>query len=267
MTENEWLASDDPAAMLAQFVPSSGRSSGTGNRLNSFPISDRKLRLWCCGCCLMRGTPAYTVDEYEKDGPPDREDEDAHDDRTWAKGWTEKGTGKPSIAERAALLRCVVGNPYRPVTLPKCKRCEGDGKAQGADRPFEWTPEVGYPGPCPVCKGLKSDSPWLTRHEGAVPKMARSIYEDRSFEDMSILADLLEMAGCEDTVPCPRCDGGRKNAGVRKENFNGPLLWPKDLCCVCHGTGRVPNPLLQHCRSGGPHCRGCWVLDLLLGMG
>lgn len=25
--------------------------------------------------------------------------------------------------------------------------------AHGADRPFEWTPEVGYPGPCPVCKG------------------------------------------------------------------------------------------------------------------
>lgn len=35
----------------------------------------------------------------------------------------------------------------------KCQRCEGDGKAHGADRPFEWTPEKGYPGPCPVCNG------------------------------------------------------------------------------------------------------------------
>ena len=35
----------------------------------------------------------------------------------------------------------------------KCHRCEGDGKAHGADRPFDWTPEVGYPGPCPVCDG------------------------------------------------------------------------------------------------------------------
>jgi hypothetical protein len=27
-----------------------------------------------------------------------------------------------------------------------------------------------------------------------------------------------------------------------------------------------PNTyLLQHCRAAGPHVRGCWVLDLLLG--
>lgn len=34
-----------------------------------------------------------------------------------------------------------------------CPKCDGDGKAHGADRPFEWSPECGYPGPCPVCNG------------------------------------------------------------------------------------------------------------------
>lgn len=34
-----------------------------------------------------------------------------------------------------------------------CPRCEGDGKAHGADRPFESSGSGDYPGPCPVCKG------------------------------------------------------------------------------------------------------------------
>ena len=25
------------------------------------------------------------------------------------------------------------------------------------------------------------------------------------------------------------------------------------------------NDILDHCRSGGPHVRGCWVVDLVLG--
>ena len=34
-----------------------------------------------------------------------------------------------------------------------CERCDGDGKAHGSDRPFEWHGPCAYPGPCPVCKG------------------------------------------------------------------------------------------------------------------
>ena len=34
-----------------------------------------------------------------------------------------------------------------------CERCEGDGQAHGADRPFDWSGPGTYPGPCPVCQG------------------------------------------------------------------------------------------------------------------
>ncbi len=34
-----------------------------------------------------------------------------------------------------------------------CPRCDGDGKAHGSDRPFEYNGPGTYPGPCPVCKG------------------------------------------------------------------------------------------------------------------
>jgi hypothetical protein len=38
----------------------------------------------------------------------------------------------------------------RPQT---CTRCDGDGKAHGSDRPFEWRGPGSYAGECPVCHG------------------------------------------------------------------------------------------------------------------
>jgi len=32
-------------------------------------------------------------------------------------------------------------------------------------------------------------------------------------------------------------------------------------------AGCADEQILSHCRSGGPHVRGCWVLDLILGKG
>jgi hypothetical protein len=53
--------------------------------------------------------------------------------------------------------------------------------------------------------------------------LARGIYDDRAFDRLPILADALQDAGCEDA------------------------------------------DILEHCRDDGPHVRGCWVVDLLLG--
>jgi hypothetical protein len=60
-------------------------------------------------------------------------------------------------------------------------------------------------------------------HSPAALAIARTAYEERCFEDLPLLADALEEAGCT-------------------------------------------NPdILSHCRRLGPHVRGCWVLDLILG--
>ena len=40
-----------------------------------------------------------------------------------------------------------------PKAATKCDRCDGDGKAHGSDRPFEYSGPDSYPGKCPVCKG------------------------------------------------------------------------------------------------------------------
>jgi hypothetical protein len=74
-------------------------------------------------------------------------------------------------------------------------------------------------GPLPF-RAIPVDSSWLT---AAVTVFADSIYQERAFDRLPILADALEEAGCT-------------NADI-----------------------------LAHCRGPGPHVRGCWVVDLLLG--
>jgi hypothetical protein len=84
----------------------------------------------------------------------------------------------------AGLIRDIFGNPFRPITV---------------------------------------DPSWLTWHDGTIRKLAQGIYDDPAFDHLSILADALEEAGCD-------------NADI-----------------------------LAHCRQPGPHVRGCWIVDLLLG--
>jgi hypothetical protein len=84
-------------------------------------------------------------------------------------------------AAQAALLRCIFGNPFRPVAV---------------------------------------DPAWLTP---TVVQLAQGIYDDRAFDRLPILADALQDAGCDN------------------------------------------DDVLNHCRDDGPHARGCWVVDLVLG--
>lgn len=44
----------------------------------------------------------------------------------------------------------------KPKASVKCERCDGDGKAHGSDRPFEYSGPNSYPGKCPVCNGSGS---------------------------------------------------------------------------------------------------------------
>jgi hypothetical protein len=93
-------------------------------------------------------------------------------------------TFRAELAALSDLLRDIVGNPFRP------------------------PPAI--------------DDGWLRWQGGMVGRMVSVIYEERRFDELPILADALEDAGCD-------------NADI-----------------------------LSHCRSGGEHARGCWLLDLLL---
>ena len=53
------------------------------------------------------------------------------------------------------------------------------------------------------------DASWLQWNEGAVAKLARSIYTERAFERMPILADALPEAGCRDEAILDHCRAAR----------------------------------------------------------
>jgi hypothetical protein len=63
------------------------------------------------------------------------------------------------LAELSGVFRDIFGNPFHPVAV---------------------------------------DPAWSTWNCGTVVKLAQSIYDDRAFEQLPILADALEEAGCQD---------------------------------------------------------------------
>lgn len=205
MTEEQWLTSEDPQRMLTYVVRSAEPyESRVGPRL----ASDRKLRLWVeASRGWSKGYYEMTVDPY----------------CNWTEfavevarnGNTYFGSNSPTYNPQglAALLREVVGNPFRPVThqANRLKRHIGgayfpDGKAR-----TEWE-KAESPGLNPA---------WLT---ATVLAIAQAAYDERDWGRLHVLADALEEAGCD------------------------------------HAD------LLSHLRGLGPHVRGCWALDLVLGL-
>lgn len=267
MEETQWLATEDPQAMLMHLhgcVSPSGQTAGGS-------YWQRKLRLFACACCRAvwhlltdeRSRRAVEVAERYADGEAtDGErslaigmllntEESASEEAlngldsfllpAWcvnredtlpgnAAHYLERATrlGLPPAAQ-AALLRDVVGNPWRPVVIP-CTR-----------------------------ESWKGD--WLTP---TVLALARAAYEERG-------------------GACGQC------AGKGRSWSSGPGLPLAEYFCIsCGGTGRGGSghlhadrlavladaledsgadseELLSHLRSPGPHVRGCFALDLLLG--
>jgi hypothetical protein len=70
---------------------------------------------------------------------------------------------------QAALLRDIIGDPFRPSSL---------------------------------------NPDWLTWHDGLLVAMAQRIYDSRDFSDMPVLADALEESGCSDQDILGHCRSG-----------------------------------------------------------
>jgi hypothetical protein len=87
----------------------------------------------------------------------------------WLAGGPEAGQHamRDLMARQARLVRCIFGNPFRPL------------------------PEI--------------DAAWLTCNGGAVRKLAASIHAERRFGDLPVLADALEEAGCADEMILRHC--------------------------------------------------------------
>jgi ribosomal protein L37E len=246
MDEAQWFSSTDPAAMLA-WLAGEPKQAGDGPR-----ISDRRLRLFACACCRQvwhlltdpRSRRAVEVAERYADGDATEAERVAAADTanfdappTCFTCYVDPVDGLDHIARlpaanpalQAALLRDLVGNPWRPLSGGRHVRdervCETCGHRY--DR---------HPGKCTVCGSdyirkwrVRDTWGWLTP---AAVSVAQAAYQERDLPSgrldparLAVLADALEEAGCED------------------------------------------EQVLGHLRGLGPHVRGCWSLDVILGKG
>lgn len=74
------------------------------------------------------------------------------------------------------------------------------------------------------------DQSWIAWNDGTIAKLAQGIYDDRE-------------------LPSGHLDAGRLAI----------------LADALEEAGCTDQDILLHCRGPGPHVRGCWVIDLLLG--
>jgi len=269
MTEHEWRTSRDAAAML-------------GFRLDAAcpvpPPSARKLRLVACACCrqawgrLVDPGSRQAVEVAERYADGLATDEERNQAVTRERRWLwSVARGEPGGVEfaaisclndgdnllmaplvvsqtlaplvppaaQAALLRCVFGNPFR--RLQVWRNAEGHPDGPGAGPLYDHRTN------------------WLAWNGGAVRRLAEAAY------------------GGEEQ--CRHCD----RVGVRTPHEDGEEC----SCAKCGGSGTVTSPfdasrlpvladaleeagctdqtILDHLRGPGPHGRGCWVIDLLLG--
>lgn len=242
MTESEWLSCADPQAMLKHIGDD---------------CSPRKLRLFACACARQvwhlltdeRSRDCVLVAERYADGLAGEDELLAAYDAAWSvnervanadpwsivhgavwsathtaynayedpdsttygpawraakqaaygtadgRGWRTAKSDDWTAAKRAQadLLRDIIGNPFRPATLAIARRTS----AVLALAPARLT--------------------------STVFTLAETIYHERDWLALPVLADALEEAG------------------------------------------RTEAEVIQHLRSPGPHVRGCWALDLVMG--
>jgi hypothetical protein len=226
MTEADWLKErHNPQAMVWSF---------RGTRTTRTKVGKRKLRLFACGCCRLiwkllpdeRFREAVEVAERFAEGKAVPEELAAAFDQADLLGTVTFLPDKPGArSHTAAALANGAAVPssfdaaFRmtifPLALAGHRVAKRNGKALTCDllrcvfgNPF---------------RQLTLDVAWRRWNDGTIPKMAQSIYNDRAFEQLPVLADALEDAGCNN------------------------------------------SDMINHCRSPGPHVRGCWVVDLILG--
>lgn len=197
------------------------------------PLTPRQWRLFACACvrrveAATRGHSGAAIELAERfaDGQAT-----AHQlasaryggrflsgNAAWAVCWDPIKAGR-SMAERAASWAAGLLDEVRPLFDMHGLKWGNLTERDSTNESLLFTDIASrYIAPPPI------DPLWLAWNDGTVRHLAGAIYDDRDWEQMPILADALEDAGCGD------------------------------------------ERILGHCRGGGPHVRGCWVLDRVLGL-
>jgi hypothetical protein len=236
MTEAEWLAHERPREMLAwlQSPPAVGMGPG-GLVPTAGPASERKLRLFACACCRdawgllteERSRLAVTATERFADGLASDEERDA--------AWM---ASRHAIDDARLDARDAARMPWLAAQVRDY--------AQRVD-------DV------------------LHRHETAAggraaPHMAGSAI--KQFQAVA-LRDIVGNPFCRRPSLGHQAEAAAVAlAAYRERHLPGGHLDAVRLAVLADALeegGCDDGPLLAHLRGPGPHWRGCWAVDLVLG--
>jgi hypothetical protein len=205
MTEQEWLSCEYLSSMW-------GELNLRHNRLVTGNNGKRKLRLFAAACCRRiwdlfpedRCRRAVEVCERSAEGRAATGELVA---ARQALAGAERGKKLPPKAALAAVAReAWLGAQEAAVWAALAAR----DALQGRDGPREEDYQCallreifGNP-----FRPVKLAGAWLRWQGGTVARLARTIYKERRFADLPILADALEEAGCASAELLGHCRGG-----------------------------------------------------------
>lgn len=195
LTESGWFADVDPQRLLL---------------LLRDRISERKLRLFAIACCrrnwhlfpeaLSRRAIEAAECHYGEGGT--REEMVMAYFAAWRRERVARGR------QGRAWVAIVIANPNATVediveaTLRARKTRPASVAAEERQAQAALLRDI-LGNPCRPASAVRSA--WLTWNDSTIPKLARSIYRERAFDRLPILADALEEAGCEDAEVLAHC--------------------------------------------------------------
>src|SRR5262245_45739145 len=196
MTEQEWLRSLEPVRMLTYLRFSRGVSRTKAGRL--------RLRLFGCACCLRvrplfpdeRGWPVVDLAERLADGATGQAEVDAalrdaepilfDDERDQLR------QARLSLHEAVRRLCGPAGDTAMACSAVgiALRWLQGVAAEGVAAETAEWAVQAGllrdlFGNPFRLPPAVEPD--WLVANDGAVARLARTIYDNRRFEDMPVL--------------------------------------------------------------------------------
>jgi hypothetical protein len=214
VTEQEWQACADPAAMCRFVWPTPRPASHPG--INAGDL--RRKQMLYLAACLRHLPPTTLWERLGRHLTPRRADTDLLPGAGPVRiaGLLEGFADRDLPPEDRQLFWTAAQSPdFHPAVEARA------GSVACKTRVRLLRELVG---PLPF-RPVKVERAWLRRGGEAVVRLAEAIYQGRRFGDVPLLHRPLLDAGCDD-----------------------------------------PD-LLGHVRSPGPHVRGCWALDLLVGSG
>jgi hypothetical protein len=276
MTEAEWLACDSPEPML-------GFLQGKA--------SDRKLRLFACACCRRvwqlltdeRSRLSVEVAERFADGRAE-EEELAPAFRPPAvlraalaaadAAYARSPEFRASVSE--AIARGGLGAGFRPAVAPAlaiAERGARDVAADAAERAAARTADAAGAADAAVRAALLAANviAYTTGKTDALQSVIATERPAQAGLVRCILGNPFRPSPPLSAAVLAWNDGTvRRIAEAVYEERQMPAgtLDPARLSIVADAlldAGCNDEELIAHCRSAGPHSRGCWAIDLILG--